>query len=119
MQLNINSKLCLRIFFSPCTYSVYGVILPTSSNWDSNHFKLYLATYDNFSTNTVGLTPDYPLPQPHILSQYGLSRNYYTLPGADVTIGIYTDSSNNQYFNISVTGGMVTPHRSAFLFYGF
>jgi hypothetical protein len=102
------------------TYSVYVVIIPTQSNWDSNHFKLYLVTYDNFSTSTVGVTPDYPLQQPHILSQFGISLNYYTwTSGSDVTIGIYTDPNNNQFFNLSITGNAVTPHRSSFFFYGF
>jgi hypothetical protein len=103
------------------TYSVYAVILPTPSNWNSNHFKLFLITYDNFSTSNVGVTPDYPLPQPHILSQYGVSLNYYTWQSgtADVTIGIYTDPNNNQFFNLNVTGAAVTPHRSSFFFYGF
>jgi hypothetical protein len=103
------------------TYSVYAVILPQQSNWDSNHFKLYLITYDNFSTANVGVTPDYPLPQPHILSHFGVSPNYYTWQsGTDnVSIGIYTDSNNNQFFNLNVTGAAVTPHRSSFFFYGF
>jgi hypothetical protein len=103
------------------TYSVYAVILPQQSNWDSNHFKLFLITYDNFSTSNVGVTPDYPLPQPRILSQYGISPNYYTWQSgnAEVTIGIYTDPNNNQFFNLSVTGVAVTPHRSSFFFYGF
>jgi hypothetical protein len=39
------------------TYSVYAVILPQPSNWDSNHFKLYLITYDNFFTSGPGVTP--------------------------------------------------------------
>jgi hypothetical protein len=60
------------------TYSVYAVILPTPSNWNSNYFKLYLIMYDDFSTNSVGTTPNYPFPVPYIASQGGFCPNYYT-----------------------------------------
>jgi hypothetical protein len=97
------------------TYSVYAVIIPTPSNWNNNYFKLYLIMYDNFSTNLVGKTPNYPLPQPYIAAQGGFCPNYYTFGSSTMQINI----TNGQYFTITVSGGMVSSHRSAFFLYGF
>jgi hypothetical protein len=98
------------------TYSVYAVILPQQSNWDSNHFKLYLVTYDNFSTSSTGVTPNYPLPQPYIESQGGFSLNYYSFGGSNIQISVH---SGGQNFNISVLVAAAPNHRSAFFLYGF
>jgi hypothetical protein len=97
------------------TYSVYSVIIPTPSNWNSNYLKIYLITYDNFSTNSTGTTPNYPLPQPWILAQGGFCPNYYLRVGSTIQINI----PNGQYFNISVSGAAAPIHRAAIWLYGF
>jgi hypothetical protein len=98
------------------TYSVYAVIIPTQSNWDTNHFKLYLITYDNFTTNGPGVTPNYQLPQPYVASQGGFCLNYYSFGGANIQINI---PSSGQYFNINFFVSGAPNHRSAFFLYGF
>jgi hypothetical protein len=97
------------------TYSVYAVIIPTPSNWTINYFKLYLITYNDFSTNTIGTTPNYPLPQPYIASQGGFCPNYFTIGGSTMQINI----PNGQYFTISVSGEIALTHRVAIWLYGF
>jgi hypothetical protein len=97
------------------TYSVYAVILPTPSNWNSNYLKLYIITYDDFSTNSTGTTPDYPLSKPYILSQGGFCPNYYTIGSSTMQVNI----PNGQYFSITVSGNAVDKHRAAIWLYGF
>jgi hypothetical protein len=97
------------------TYSVYSVIIPTPPRWNINYFKLYLITYDNFSTNTIGTTPNYPLPQPYIASQGEFCPNYYLHGSSTMQVNI----PNGQYFNITVSGAAAPIHRAAIWLYGF